>query len=589
MIKNFNTRLFFFFIVFNINQNIYSIYKLEGVLFNKTPSSLFKKKDSLFKVTYNRILNKYNNKNYVDALNEALAFSGKIKNKDSLTLVNILIADIYDKTNYNNKALSYYKKALRLFSLKENLENNIKLKSNDLYAKTLLKIGGAYQKKSMIDSAKYYYNKLEILPSNDNETLGFKAISFSNLSGIYQRDSLFEKAKEYSKKAIDIHIRRNDKVNQASAINNLASIYLSLKDFGKAKELYLNGVELIKNDNSARAVRFKASLYYNLAWAMRNLKDYKAYDFQELSYELEDVFRDKEIKTMIETVTAKHNVETVKKEEENKRLKDQKTFLFVGIGAFVIIISLLYWLNFYKLKQKNLGLKLIQTELLQSQKIEKIKSDSQTRILNATIDGKETERKQIAETLHDSVSALLSSANLHLQAARGHFKGEIPVEIQKTSTIITEASQKIRNLSHTLVSSVLLKFGLKFAIVEMAQKYSNSQLKIEANIRGIRRYEQNFEIKMHNIIQEFVNNILKHSKATEANVNLEEKEETLYLHITDNGIGFDKTQITEKDGLGINQIDARIRVMQGFFHIDSNADTGTSIKVELPIVKKRNT
>ena len=85
------------------------------------------------------------------------------------------------------------------------------------------------------------------------------------------------------------------------------------------------------------------------------------------------------------------------------------------LGGLIIIITLLYVLNFYKLRQKNLRLKLSQTQLVQNQNLEKIKSESQVRILNATIDGKESERKQIAETLHDSVSAFLSSANLHLQ------------------------------------------------------------------------------------------------------------------------------------------------------------------------------
>ena len=121
---------------------------------------------------------------------------------------------------------------------------------------------------------------------------------------------------------------------------------------------------------------------------------------------------------------------------------------------------LAFLLNQYKLRQRNLSLQLSKQELVQQQKIEKVRSESQIRILNATLDGKETERKQISETLHDSVSALLSSANLHLQACKKIFNGPIPIELEKSQDIIVEASQIIRDLSHTLVSSVLLKFGL---------------------------------------------------------------------------------------------------------------------------------
>jgi two-component system NarL family sensor kinase len=123
-----------------------------------------------------------------------------------------------------------------------------------------------------------------------------------------------------------------------------------------------------------------------------------------------------------------------------KQISINKAWFKFGFLRLIIIIALLYWLSFYKLKQKNLRLKLSQTGLLQNQNIEKIKSESQIRILNATIDAKESERKEIAEILHVSVSALLSSANLHLIAVKLTFKEDIPTEIIKTQKIISEAS-----------------------------------------------------------------------------------------------------------------------------------------------------
>jgi signal transduction histidine kinase len=149
-----------------------------------------------------------------------------------------------------------------------------------------------------------------------------------------------------------------------------------------------------------------------------------------------------------------------------------------------------------------------------------------------------------------------------------------------------EASQVIRSLSHTLVSSVLLKFGLEYAIKDMANKYSNSQIEIETNLGVIGRYQQNFEIKTYNIIQEFLNNILKHSKAEKALINLEEVKGELSLKISDDGIGFDKTKIKNKEGIGLNQIEARIQMMKGDFDVISSMNKGTIITVRLPILKK---
>ena len=102
----------------------------------------------------------------------------------------------------------------------------------------------------------------------------------------------------------------------------------------------------------------------------------------------------------------------------------------------------------------------------------------------------------------------------------------------------------------------------------------------------LRRFDQKFEIKTFNIIQEILNNVLKHSKAKIAKVGIKENNGKLLISIIDNGIGFDKTKINLKDGLGINQIDARIRMMKGDFFIDSKKGLGTKVKIDLPIQEK---
>ncbi len=197
------------------------------------------------------------------------------------------------------------------------------------------------------------------------------------------------------------------------------------------------------------------------------------------------------------------------------------------------------------------------------------------------------ERKSIAEILHDSVSALLSSANLHLQAAKAQLKSGYPQEIIKAQTIVNEASVKIRDLSHDLISSVLLKFGLAFAVHDMCQKYSNSEISFFSDDDGVKRYEQDFEIKIHSIIEELVNNILKHSRAKNATIMLAHRENNmLSIRMNDDGIGFDAKTAKTKGGLGLSHIDARIRVMKGVFNIVSSKDNGTSIFILVPITPR---
>ena len=592
------------FLFYNTNRagNLEKTLVTEEVLIKKTSSVFYVKNDTLIEFKYNQIIKLLEKENYASGLEKALELKDeceKDKNVYWTYKLRHLIANIYERTNKFEESLSYYKKSLNQIDVSIIENGNSKITDID-YALTLLRVGSSYQKLSIaqeennkrhyLDSAKYFYKKLENFPSLNIKIENIKASAFNNLSGIYEQDSVYGKAEDYAISAIKIHKKNNNNLSAANSLNNLGNIFLSQGNYQKSKELYFEALELIKNDENPRVVKTKASLYSNLAWAMRKLKDYKAYDFQEISYEIEGNIRETEFNGIIEEAASKYNFDVKKQfilqEAENKRLKDQRIFWIIGIIALIIILSLTYKIKLKTLKQNNLALELTQVELLQNQNLDKLKSESQVRILNATLDGKESERKQIAETLHDSVSALLSSANLHLQATRKQFNGSTPVEIDKTQEIILEASHKIRDLSHTLVSSVLLKFGLKFAIKELAEKYSNSVLNIDTNIKNTRRYEQNFEIKVYNITQEFANNILKHSNASNALIELKEENEKLYITISDDGVGFDKNSINIKDGLGINQIDARIQMMKGEFNIQSSLNNGTRISIILPIVEK---
>lgn len=561
----------------------------------------YKDQDSLIKKEYKKIRKLYKENDLAGSLELALRFLDKINDNGEYSeyeyRVNFLLGDIFRKNNNHNKSIHYYKNGIKILNGLNTLLIDIQgdsVKDRSAYyiakSNSYLKIGNRYLKLGEIDSTKFYFDKVLGVESLNDVVLSYKGSAMSTMSGIYMNDSLYDLAKEYANLAIDIHKKRNNKISEATAISNLANIYLVEGNYEKAKVTYLKALDLIKRQKSSRSLEVKERLYFNLAYNLYKLKDYTAYDYQEKSYTIKDSLRDKEIRTIIAEINGKFNVDVGKaigrQEEENKRLLAERNTWILGISSFFIIVLLIFFLNQYKLRQKNLGLELSKQELMQQQRLEKIRSESQIRILNATLDGKETERKEIAETLHDSVSALLSSANLHLQACKKQFNGVTPIEVDKSQSIINEASQKIRDLSHTLVSSILLKFGLSYAIKDIAEKFSNSQLQIDYETKYIQRYDQGFEIKLYNITQEFVNNILKHSNATHAKIVLIEKNNKLNLTIHDNGIGFDKTTIPEKDGLGINQIEARIQMMQGEFHIESGNGNGTLITIELPVFKK---
>lgn len=576
---------------------------------DSVPALSFKQsKDSTLIIKYNRADSLFQKKNYSSALKDALDVLEKAQDKDDYELIsnsNYLIGKVWYEMRSYEKAISSFKSSFKGFSvilneepsysksINNNFDNYLFIENNYNLGRSYHKLYEIWRGKDSIrelrfkDSTLYYYDKITNINSLKKDILTLKSKTYNNLSGIYVRDTLYSIAEDFALKSLDIKKKIGDQYMIAVGYNALSNIHFYKNEYQKSKAALFRGLEALEKIKGEKSDAIRADLYLNIAFSMYKLKDYKAYEYQEFSWNISDDLKDKYNERKVAEIYANKNFEIGMKEgilqEEIKLLEQKDKTWGVTVLSISILIILIGTVAYFKFRQKNLSLKMSRNELIQQQKIEKLKSESQIRILNATIDGKESERKQIAETLHDSVSTLLSSANLHLQACRSQFNGSTPVEIEKSQKIITEASDKIRDLSHTLVSSVLLKFGLQYSLKDMADKYSNSQIEIKTDISDLRRYDQRFEIKTYNIIQEFINNILKHSKASKAELTLYEENQRLILSINDNGQGFNKELIPEKDGLGTNQIDARIKMMQGKFNIESSAGNGTKIDVELPI------
>lgn len=565
---------------------------------DSTLYELYRMSDSLFAV-----------KNYSNALKYALAVIDGADTNNNAKLIsntNYLIGRICYETNSYQKAIIYFK--LSLQGYKENIEENDSVMNADVdFLKSNLEIGRSFQmlyesiyskendsllRISIKDSIISYYGRITSSSNTSKEASLLKSRVYVNLSSMYLRKDLnnIDIAEKYLLKSIEINKTFGDQYQIALGYNSLSNIFFFKKEYEKSKEVLSSGLEVLKKIKGQKADEIRAILYLNTSFSMYMLKDYKAYEYQEKSWNLYDEIKDRENQQAIADIYASRNYDKGMREgilqQEIKRQRAQNITWVVGIGSCFVIVSLILILKQYQLRQKYLSLELSQQELEQQQHIEKLKNEAQIRILNATLDGKESERKQIAETLHDSVSTMLSSAHLHLEACKSQFNGSTPVEVDKSQTIIDEAAKKIRDLSHTLVSSILLKFGLEFAIKDIAEKFSNSELTIDHDARYMRRYDLGFEIKLYNIAQEFLNNVLKHSKAKAAKIVLVEKNRKVVLVVEDNGRGFEEKNTQQKDGIGISQIKARIQMMGGKLDIESKSGKGTKVTVQLPIVER---
>ncbi|MBO9583803.1 MAG: histidine kinase [Flavobacterium sp.] len=256
--------------------------------------------------------------------------------------------------------------------------------------------------------------------------------------------------------------------------------------------------------------------------------------------------------------------------DKSEQLQNKK------IVSLSIILAIIIFLLFYFLYQNNI--------LKQKIKRKDTKQKILLNIINSGIDTQEVERKKIASFLHDNINSLLSSAGLHLNTftTQHDIKSD---EITKAKAILSEAHELLRDMSHDLVPSLLVRFGLIYALEDLCEKHSNSAIEFEfsSSIPTSRRYVEKFEMKIYFIVSELFNNIIKHSEAQKANLSLIEKKDQLFLTIHDNGIGFRTQKLKDAEGFGLNRIRARIKKYKGTLSIVSKENQGTQIKIQIPL------
>ena len=464
------------------------------------------------------------------------------------------------------KSKKYYHKALKT-SINEKDYENQKNAYQNLFRLNI---------NSNLDSAYYFMKKKFALDKNDRGIYGLSA-SYNNHFAYYILKEQYSTAKKYIDSCFVLSQKSDKSSIKLSALSNLGYYYMVVEEeYQKGADYYNEILDKYSKDMNDNEL---IETYLNLTYAYEKLKQYErannflnqAIEYKEKVYnnQISDATREVEIKHKINEIEAKFNAE--KQQLEERQSRNRKIIIvFVCLFIFSVILSYFYYQNL-KLKQRN--------------KIKEIDSEIQENIINASLDGQELERQKLSQVLHDNISALLSSAGLHLSAYLATRPEENAEEIKKARSLLKDAHDKVRDLSHELVPPVLAKLGLSHALQDLCEKNSNSMLSFnfESAISFETRYNLDFEVKIYFIVTELMNNIIKHSGATSGLVCIEEKNQLIKLVVKDNGVGFNEQKNAINQGFGLSQIKARLKNMGGAFNLKSKNNEGSEITIKLQI------
>ncbi|WP_300687099.1 ATP-binding protein [Chryseobacterium sp.] len=254
------------------------------------------------------------------------------------------------------------------------------------------------------------------------------------------------------------------------------------------------------------------------------------------------------------------------------------TYYIVFIFIFIILIILLL----YAYKQRAKSMK--QRDELHALALEKEKQNSELSTLTALLEGQEQERGRLARDLHDGLGGLLSGTKLQLSSLDPHQSENIEAEISKSITQIDGAVEELRRVAHNLMPDLLMKYGLEAAIQEFASRMSNTALDIHTEfISYTNSISEEKQLILYRIIQELVNNAIKHAETSEIIVQISEEKNVLNLTVEDNGSGFDPKTLDVRKTAGFHNIESRVQFLKGTMNITSELNIGTSIELQIPI------
>lgn len=205
--------------------------------------------------------------------------------------------------------------------------------------------------------------------------------------------------------------------------------------------------------------------------------------------------------------------------------------------------------------------------------------------LNAMIFAQEQERTRIGEALHNGVAQLLYAVQSRLQLVNP--KAPSDEQVLKTSIqILSDAIQDTRKISFQLMPPVLKDFGLAVALDTLLRRVFNDKFRVKMNVDLDGKLSEDLEISIYRIVQEAMNNILKHADATEASIEIYESRGAIRLKIKDNGKGFSPKAIgKDLKGIGLHTIKNRVRLLNGKIKLGSS-EKGTVIEISIPLAGK---
>lgn len=393
--------------------------------------------------------------------------------------------------------------------------------------------------------------------------------TYNNLGNTYRKKGMLKEAMEYLTLSLNVSAKEgaND-YHYATLYGNIADVYRMQQQY-ELSRTYIDSTlyysEKTQSPEKLIDAYYFAYQYYN------DTGNYKAASGYLKQYvTLKDSLLNADKAKIIYAYKEKYEAEKKQKliELQEFEITKRNYWLIIAAVLFLLFCSGAYFAyRTYTYKQ---GRKLLD-EIYRQKEIE----------AKALFDGEQKERIRIARDLHDGVGQMLSLVKMNLSMV----EESDSTLIKKITLLVDKTIDEVRNVSHNLIPQEL-NFGIFKALEDIAEKVNSAgttkmEVLLPDELKEI-TFERQNELTMYRIVQEVVNNMIKHAGADKIELSISRVNNSLIISITDNGRGLDQESISNSKGLGWKNINARVHLLDGKINITSEKLSGTRIEITLP-------
>lgn len=522
-------------------------------------------------------------------LNRYAAIFQRRQNYDSAVELYLQSANIFKETGDEQKIInSYY----NLSGIYKYLGDTTKTfyyarETNRLAAKTadtvflirgLIVLGEAYNYIKNYDSLLLISQKGLRLANSHQMT--FAMGIFHNFMGLYftNKEVQYDSAVFHYNIALQIFNKINIPFDKALVLQNIGNTYLKKKEFVNAIKFSKQANELSENLGFEQVQNMSL---LDLVKAEEQLGDIpESYKYLKQYVKVNDSIQNRNSQKKVYDMEAKYLAQ--KKEvmmlaqQKIIKQKNQLNYLLAsGLFLLAFIIALLYFI--YRNKQK-----------LHEQKITKLETQQQLTATEAVLKGEEQERTRLAKDLHDGLGGMLSGIKFSFNTMKGNLvmTPDNTQSFERSMDMLDSSIKEMRRVAHNMMPEALVKFGLDTALKDFCNEIQQSgALYISYQSIGLENMviKQTAEITIYRIVQELVNNIMKHAAAKNAIVQVTKTSGQLAVTVEDDGRGFDTNILNKVKGIGWSSIQNRVEFLKGTLDVISEKEKGTSVHIEINV------